>query len=283
MGELVLLTGMSGAGKSTAIFVFEELNYQCIENPPIELLHDIFKLVKTNPKYEKTMIALPLQEAALATELVRLHPEQKVTIIGLIASTKELLSRFKLTRHIHPLQTKGLTLDQAIDLDRANYEEIRSSINMLIDTTSLSVNNFRERLMHAFRAKGKQGPLLSFVSFGYKYGIPSDADLVLDARVLPNPFWEEKLKPLTGLDGQVSRYVLESKQGQAWLNEAQRFLSFIVDQVSAESRPYYVVGIGCTGGQHRSVAIAEYLKKNLSKTNAFDVNVVHRDLEKKGE
>jgi UPF0042 nucleotide-binding protein len=201
----------------------------------------------------------------------------------LTASIKDLLSRYKLTRHLHPLQTKGLSLEQAIDLDRSYLEEIKNFIDVYIDTTGLSVLNFRERLLRFFQKKSKLGTMVSIVSFGFKYGLPTDADLVLDARMLPNPFWDEKLKHLTGLDLAIAQYVLEGKPGQDWLAQTLPYLDYVLHKAAEESRPNYVVAIGCSGGQHRSVALAEYLKLHCQKNNQFETLLVHRDLTKKGD
>ena len=283
MSELVLLTGVSGAGKSTAIFFFEELGYQCIENHPVELMSNLLQLVQSNPKYGKTLVALPIAEAREAMETIKLFPTIKVIKVALTASIKELLSRFKLTRHIHPLQTKGLTLEQAIDLDRSYLEEIQNVIDVYIDTTGLSVLNFRERLLRFFQKKSKLGTMVSIVSFGFKYGLPSDADLVLDARMLPNPFWDETIKHLTGQDKVIVEYVLESTQGQDWLKQTIPYVDYILLKAAEESRPNYVVAIGCSGGQHRSVALAEYLQNHCQNNNRFETLLVHRDLSKKGQ
>jgi UPF0042 nucleotide-binding protein len=283
MSELVLLTGVSGAGKSTAIFFFEELGYQCIENHPVELMSNLLQLVQSNPKYGKTLVALPIAEAREAMETIKLFPTIKVIKVALTASIKELLSRFKLTRHIHPLQTKGLTLEQAIDLDRSYLEEIQNVIDVYIDTTGLSVLNFRERLLRFFQKKSKLGTMVSIVSFGFKYGLPSDADLVLDARMLPNPFWDETIKHLTGQDKVIVEYVLESTQGQDWLKQTIPYVDYILLKAAEESRPNYVVAIGCSGGQHRSVALAEYFQNHCQNNNRFETLLVHRDLSKKGQ
>lgn len=283
MKELVLLTGVSGAGKSTAIFFFEELGFQCIENHPVELMANLLKLVETNPKYEKTLVALPIAEAREAIETIKLFPNIKVIKVGLNASIKDLLSRFKLTRHIHPLQTKGLTLEQAIDLDRSHLEEINNVIDVNIDTTGLTVLNFRERLLRFFQKKSKLGTMISIVSFGFKYGIPTDADLVLDARMLPNPFWDPTLKHLTGQDQEIVHYVIESNQGKDWLSKTIPYLEFVLHKAAADSRPNYVVAIGCSGGQHRSVALAEFIQTHCQKNNQFETLLVHRDLTKQGE
>jgi RNase adapter protein RapZ len=283
MSELVLLTGVSGAGKSTAIFFFEELGYQCIENHPVELMSNLLQLVQSNPKYGKTLVALPIAEAREAMETIKLFPTLKVIKVALTASIKELLSRFKLTRHIHPLQTKGLTLEQAIDLDRSYLEEIQNVIDVYIDTTGLSVLNFRERLLRFFQKKSKLGTMVSIVSFGFKYGLPSDADLVLDARMLPNPFWDETIKHLTGQDKVIVEYVLESTQGQDWLKQTIPYVDYVLHKAAEESRPNYVVAIGCSGGQHRSVALAEYFQNHCQNNNRFETLLVHRDLSKKGQ
>ena len=283
MNELVILTGVSGAGKSTAIFFFEELGYQCIENHPVELIPNLLQLVQSNPKYEKTLVAIPLSETRYAIETAKAYPNIKVIKVALTASIKDLLSRYKLTRHLHPLQTKGLSLEQAIDLDRSYLEEIKNFIDVYIDTTGLSVLNFRERLLRFFQKKSKLGTMVSIVSFGFKYGLPTDADLVLDARMLPNPFWDEKLKHLTGLDLAIAQYVLEGKPGQDWLAQTLPYLDYVLHKAAEESRPNYVVAIGCSGGQHRSVALAEYLKLHCQKNYLFETLLVHRDLTKKGD
>lgn len=277
MASVVILTGLSGAGKSTALFAFEEMQYYCIENVPTPLFAQLFKLIASgDDRYQKAVVAVNLSEAKQAIDCAKSLKGLDVRILGLTATHDELLSRYKLTRHAHPLQTQGSTLSRAIRKEIDLFSECHGDFDLVIDTTTLSVATFREKLFTTFLEKASDSMTLELVSFGYKYGIPADVDLVIDTRILPNPFWVEELKKKTGQDADVVSYVFDNDIGREFLRHAEAQIRYYLPFFIKESRPFYTIGIGCTGGQHRSVAVTEYLAKIFK--GIIKTNVHHRDV-----
>jgi len=277
MASVVILTGLSGAGKSTALFAFEEMQYYCIENVPTPLFKQLFKLINTgDSRYQKAVVAVNLSDAKQAIDCAKSHKGLEVRVIGLTATLEELLSRYKLTRHAHPLQTQGSTLSKAIKQELELFNNRHSDFDLVIDTTTLTVANLRGKIFATFLEKATDSMTLELVSFGYKYGIPADVDLVIDTRILPNPFWVEELKNKTGKDEAVVKYVFDNEIGRTFLKHVEAQIRYYLPFFIQESRPFYTVGIGCTGGQHRSVAVTEYLAKIFS--GLIKINVHHRDV-----
>lgn len=277
VGEIVILTGVCGAGKSTCLFAFEEMNYYCVENCPIPLVPNFLDLIQNgDERYQKVVIAVNASDAFDTIKLARDYKKLHVTTIFLDASKEELLSRYKLTRHVHPLQTQGLTLEGAISKEKQFLKKLHPSIDLFIDTTGLSVNNFRKVLFaHFYEHKGLT---VNFISFGYKHGLPKDADLVFDMRNLPNPYYVDELKKLTGQDKKIIDYLFSFEATKILVTKIQDFLDYHLEQVQKEGRPYVAIGIGCSGGQHRSVAVADYLNEKYKERYMTIVN--HRDLPK---
>ncbi|MFA5235233.1 MAG: RNase adapter RapZ [Bacilli bacterium] len=277
MATVVILTGMSGAGKSTALFAFEEMEYYCIENVPLPLYDQLFKLIASgDERYQKAVVSVNLTEASQAIDIAKKQSGLTVRVVGLVATIDQLLSRYKLTRHAHPLQTKGSTLSRAIKQELALFNDGHGLFDVVIDTSSLSVADFRSKLFKAFLGKPTDSLTLAFVSFGYKYGIPADVDLIIDARILPNPFWVNELRDATGYDPAVIKYVFEHDTGREYLQNVEKYIRYYLSFFIKESRPFYTIGIGCTGGQHRSVAVAEYLANLFGRE--LKTTATHRDL-----
>ncbi len=278
MAELVLLTGVSGAGKSTAVFAFEEMGFYCVENVPLPLLPSLFRLVENDPRYQKTLIGVNIAEAKEAVAEARKHLKLVLKVLCLDATTAELLSRYKLTRHVHPQQTAGITLEKAIINDKEYLNALRADVDVLIDTSGLEVVDFRRKLFSNFQKKRGNVLTVSFVSFGYKHGIPSDVDLIIDTRFLPNPFYIRELSKLTGIDAAVIDYLEHLPQTKIFLKNVTEYLNYYFEKANDDIRPSYVVGVGCSGGQHRSVFIAEYLTRHFEEK--YNTLVSHRDLSK---
>lgn len=278
MAELVILTGVSGAGKSTAIFAFEEMGYYCVENVPLPLLPSLFHLVENDARYKKTLIGVNISEAKEAIEEARKHLKLSFKVLCLDATTAELLSRYKLTRHVHPQQTSGITLEKAIINDKEFLNALRAEVDVMIDTSGLEVVDFRRKLFANFQKKRRNMLTVSFVSFGYKHGIPTDVDLIIDTRFLPNPFYIRELSKLTGIDEPVIAYLEALPQTKTYLKHVTEYLDYYLEKANDDIRPSYVVGVGCSGGQHRSVYIAEYLNKHFEEK--YNTLVSHRDLAK---
>ncbi len=277
--EVIVLTGMSGAGKSSALLAFEELGYRCIDNPPADLYTSLFDLMVHEAKAIKTVVSINLLNAKRAIEKARMIEGLSLHVICLVASLPDILSRYKLTRHLHPLQAEGYTLAKAIDTDLSLVEAIRPDVDMLLDTTGMKPIIFKEKLFSLFQLNA-HAIRLSLVSFGFKHGIPMDADTVLDVRVLDNPFHHEHLRKLSGLDEPIQTFVQQQAMFQTMLQSVETSLSTYIDWLVAQKRHYYECAIGCTGGRHRSVVFVEALCLALQKDPRIDVHIYHRDIDK---
>lgn len=278
--DVILLTGMSGAGKSTALLAFEELGYRCIDNPPADLYTALFELVHHEANAIKTVISVNLLNAKRAIEKARHIEGLHLHVICLVASLPDILSRYKLTRHLHPLQAEGYTLAKAIDTDLSLVEAIRPDVNDLVDTTGMKVSFFKEKLFSLFRHTPEKVMTVSLVSFGFKHGLPMDADMVMDVRVLDNPFHHETLRSLSGLDTKIIDFVQQQTMFQTLIHQVQTNLQGYLDVVIQQGRHYYEFSVGCTGGRHRSVVFVETLAKALRNDPRLDVLVYHRDIDK---
>lgn len=278
--DVILLTGMSGAGKSTALLAFEELGYRCIDNPPADLYTALFELVHHEAKTIKTVISVNLLNAKRAIEKARHIEGLQLHVLCLVASLPDILSRYKLTRHLHPLQAEGYTLAKAIDTDLSLVEAIRPDINDLFDTTGMKVSFFKDKLIHLFQQNPAKLMTISLVSFGFKHGLPMDADMVFDVRILENPFHVEALKLLSGQDEKIITFVETQPLFQSLMQRVEvDFLQYI-NAVIRQKRHYYEFAIGCTGGRHRSVVFVEHLAKRLAADTRLDVTIYHRDIDK---
>ncbi|MBI5577067.1 MAG: RNase adapter RapZ [Deltaproteobacteria bacterium] len=279
--RLVLLTGLSGSGKSTAAKVFEDLGYFCVDNTPPVLLPKIIDLV-SEARGEGAKIALVadvrgkefLPDFARVIEDLRTRGHG-VHVLFLDADDEALLRRYSETRRKHPLGGRG-GAKEAIKRERKVLAPLREMADTVLNTAQFTVHQLRDTLLERFRGGEKAGLRVSVVSFGYRYGIPSEADMVLDVRFLPNPNFVPALKPLTGLDRKVQRYVVSAPTTRKFLDLMSTVLHFLLPLYTKEGKAYFTLGIGCTGGRHRSVAVAEALSKALD--GAVAPVVVHRDL-----
>ncbi len=277
MINLALITGVSGAGKTQVLSIFEENGYYVIDNLPLNLLKDFLHEAKKDVnKYQKIALAIPLNGAREAYELVNQDKEFKTLFLGLDCSSNVLNERFRLTRRLHPLQATGLTLNECIDFDKKNICLIRDLFTHYVDTSKLSVGQLRKHLYSTVFVGDDSKLSVTFISFGYKRNIPSDVDLVIDARALPNPYWVEDLKKLNGLDQPVIEYIFANDVTKEYIKSVTTYLDLVLEKVKLSNRKSYCVGIACTGGQHRSVAVAEYLKNYYSKS--YNTSVSHREL-----
>lgn len=277
--KLILITGVSGAGKSTVVQAFEEMNYRIVENVPLSVIPKLLKAFIDDPvQYERTVLVIPLSEAKQAFGIIRNTKEIESFFLALDATEAEILTRYKLTRHIHPLQAKGLSFEDAIKKDRTDIEEIRPATDLFLDTTGLSTTELRRRIFVNFKGLEKELLTVTFISFGYKHGIPSDAEIVFDTRILDNPYWVPELKNLTGNDSRVQDYVMKSKYAEELIDGIENFLDKYLKVVQDEGRNFYTIGIGCSGGQHRSVTVAEILAKRYGKR--YSTIIIHRDAER---
>jgi len=281
--EVTVVTGMSGAGRSTAAKVLEDLGWFVVDNLPPALIPTMLELGgRSQGGVPRIAVVVDVRSgeffADLSAALDTLAAHGRTPrLIYLEASDAALVRRFESVRRMHPLQGDGRILD-GIAAERALVEDLRAAADVVIDTTELNVHELREKVEQAFLAEGEQSRLhATVVSFGFKYGLPVDADLVVDVRFLPNPHWVPELRPLTGLDPAVSGHVLGDRQAQELMDRYAEVLRVIVPGYLREGKRYLTLAVGCTGGKHRSVAIAEEVARRL-RAAGIDCQVEHRDL-----
>ncbi|OAT72342.1 RNase adapter RapZ [Parageobacillus thermoglucosidasius] len=285
--QVVIITGMSGAGKTVAIQSFEDLGFFCVDNLPPTLLPKFLELMKeSGNKMNKVALVMDLRSRdffdSLFTALDDLAEQSWVTpqILFLDANDSTLVARYKETRRTHPLAPNGLPLE-GIRLERKLLEELKGRAQIIYDTSDLKPRELREKILQQFSSHAQQTFTVNVMSFGFKYGVPIDADLVFDVRFLPNPHYIEHMRPKTGLDEEVSSYVLKWGETQKFLEKLIDLLTFMLPHYKREGKSQLVIAIGCTGGQHRSVAIAEYIARHFA--NDYKTHVSHRDMERRKE
>ena len=275
--EVVIVTGMSGAGKTSSMACFENLAFRCIDNYPVPLLTEFAELVQDNSQYQRVAMAVSLEDALKAIRLLNNLDWINLTVVFLDCDDETLVKRYKQTRRSHPLliSNKASSLLEAIEFERRLAEPISRLANIYIDTTKLKGARFQDLLEDYFN-KGKLDPFrITFVSFGYKHGVPKDADLLLDVRFLPNPFYIEELRQLTGNDQAVYDYVMEKEETKIFVEKTTEFLDYLLKEYEKEGKMHLVIGIGCTGGQHRSVTLTNYFADYYSQY--YQVHRLHRD------
>ena len=279
MADIVLITGLSGAGRSGAAAVLEDLGWYVVDNLPTSLLPTIVELAaKPGGGIERLALVSGRQHSDVLPHVGTMRASgHRVTTLFLDASTAELVKRYDATRRRHPLADEADGLLESIELERARLAPLRDAADLVIDTTDLNVHQLKERLVAAFDERGSAQLQVAVESFGYKHGLPLDADIVIDVRFLPNPHWEEELRPLTGHDPAVRDYVLETAVATDFVDRLDGLLSSVLPSYQAEGRSYLTVAIGCTGGRHRSVAVAEELARRF-RGRGVAVRTSHRDL-----
>jgi UPF0042 nucleotide-binding protein len=280
VADIVLITGLSGAGRSGAADVLEDLGWYVIDNLPTSLVERFVELAaKPGSDIERLALVTGRQHIDVLEKVSSLREQgHRVRVLFLDASTDELVRRYDAGRRKHPLDGQAAGLIEAIELERSALEPVKESADLVIDTTTLNVHELKSKLLRAF-ADDHDGTRMQVAmeSFGFKRGVPIDADIVMDVRFLPNPHWDDKLRPLTGHDPAVRDFVLERAQTQSFLDQFETMLADLLPAYEAEGKSYLTVSIGCTGGRHRSVAVAEELAGRLRRRGVV-VNVGHRDL-----
>lgn len=276
--RVLLISGMSGAGKSSAMSVLEDMGYHCIDSFPVQLLTLLTDLIQnsTDVRYNFTALAT---SAADFIDFIRAfkNTELDVRVLLLDASNDVLLHRYKSTRRTHPLLLSNLSnsLDEAIQMEREMFINYKDPAFLTIDTTFLDFKELKGKIEKYFAKSEVPVFTISFISFGYKHGVPLDADLMFDVRFLPNPYWDVKLRPYSGDDKPVYDFVMEKPQTKAYVKKLTDFLDYSFEQYVQEGKNHFTVAIGCTGGQHRSVSITNYLYDYYKdKYNSFKD---HRD------
>lgn len=285
--ELVIITGMSGAGKTVAVQSFEDLGYYCIDNMPPNLLPTFWELMKESGKITKIALVMDLRTREFFNELdtviQKMDNTQFITtrIIFLEANDQALVSRYKETRRTHPLAQSGRVLE-GIEKERQLLADIRSRAQMIIDTSDLTPRQLRAKLIDDFSTSNYEPFHVEVVSFGFKYGSPIDADVLMDVRFLPNPHYVDTLRPLTGMDKPVYDYVMKQPETETFYVKFMDLIEFCLPGYKREGKSSVTIAIGCTGGQHRSVALADRIARQLQNDH-YAVNVTHRDAGKRKE
>jgi len=281
--QLVILTGLSGSGKSTVLRAFEDLGYYCVDNLPVELI-PIFAELHAAGQGDFVRAAL-LVDAREGLQLEKLPPllkllkkDHPISLVFIEANDDALLRRYSETRRPHPLG-KNFSVRESLSHERALMEPIRKLADVVIDTTQFNVHELRNFITSRFQNPDKSPMLVSVVSFGYRYGVPTDADLVFDVRFLPNPHFVPRLRPFTGKDPKVRRYIRSFPQSNEFLRRMESLLVYLIPHYIREGKSYLTIAFGCTGGKHRSVMMSESIQKSLEK-RGYSTKVVHRDIEK---
>jgi UPF0042 nucleotide-binding protein len=284
VAEFMIITGLSGAGRSQAGATFEDLGWFVIDNMPTALIVKVSELVAA-PGSETERVALvvgrsggQLEDFAHAVTQLR-STGSHVKVLFLEASDEVLVRRYEGTRRRHPLTGDGEGVIESIALERELLEPIRESADVIVDTSELNVHQLRERLLDLFAHTEAETMQIQVVSFGFKHGVPIDADTIFDCRFLPNPHWVDELRPLTGLDEPVRRYVMGQPPTMAFLERVDDLLALVLPAYVKEGKSYLTIGIGCTGGRHRSVVLAEELNRRIA-AHGFRPLVHHRDVDR---
>ena len=280
--RLIIVTGMSGAGKSTALKMLEDMGYFCVDNLPLPLV-DKFVSLALGQTQEYDKMALGLDVRSIRTErdvstLLSFLDNEAYEVFFLEASDTTLVKRYKETRRSHPLSRQG-RIDDGIALERELLKPLKNRAGCIIDTSRMLTRELRSELEKVvLQQKERKSLSISVISFGFKYGIPTDADLVFDVRFLPNPYYVDELRTLTGNDLPVQDYCMQGSAGKEFEKRWFDLIDFLIPNYEAEGKTQLVIGVGCTGGKHRSVAMANHLYQHLSGLEGYGVLMEHRDI-----
>ena len=285
--QLIIITGMSGAGKTVAMQSFEDMGYFCVDNMPPSLLPKFWELVKESGKLTKIALVIDLRSRAFFDEILTAIGSMDNTsfittkILFLEAEDAVLVSRYKETRRAHPLARDGRVMD-GIRSERELLNEIKGRAQLVIDTSHLTPRQLREEIISSFKTEDTNLFRVEVISFGFKYGLPIDADVVMDVRFLPNPHYIDTLRPLNGLDKPVYDYVMQQPETEQFYRKFIDLLLYVLPGYKKEGKNNVTIAIGCTGGQHRSVALTERVGRQLIADD-YKVNITHRDKDKRKE
>ena len=282
MTDILVVAGLSGAGRSQASADLEDMGWFVVDNLPVVLVDKVVELSgQAGGEIDKLCLVVGngRQQAGILEAVASLREQgHRVRVLFLEASTRELVRRYEATRRRHPMSDGSLGLEQVIERERAMVADVRAAADLMIDTTGLTVHQLKSQLTDLFGPDSPGDSLqVSVISFGFKHGVPIDVDTVLDVRFLPNPHWNDELRPLTGLDAAVRDHVLGTELASDFLDRTWHLFELVLPAYVSEGRSYLTVGVGCTGGRHRSVAIAEELARRL-REGGHHPRVSHRDV-----
>ena len=284
--QFIIISGLSGAGKSKAASDLEDLGFYCVDNMPAEMIPQFASLcLATKGRFEKVALVTDVRSSMTFDSLFQsldkldeMHLEYSIFFIE--ASTEVIIKRFKETRRLHPLMRGGISVLQAVERERQLLEPVRTRASAIIDTTNLSTGKLRGKLIDlALGGVRERAMHVTVLSFGFKYGLPLDADLVFDVRFLPNPYYIPELKKLTGLDEPVRNFIFQYQQTKDFLEKTEDLLAFLLPNYVDEGKTDLVIAVGCTGGQHRSSCIAKELCDFISR-RGYAANLSHRDMDR---
>ena len=285
--RFVIVTGMSGAGKSTALKMLEDMGYFCVDNLPVPLIPKLAELLSVpGTEINKTALGVDIRSGQSFDELHRVleeldQAEFRYEILYLESSDNVLVKRYKETRRFHPLSGSDGRVDKGIELERKRIGFLKERADYVVDTSHMLTRELKKELNKIFvENKEYKNLYITVLSFGFKYGIPSDADLVFDVRFLPNPYYIEELRPLSGNDRAVRDYVMDNDKAKLFLEKLTDMVEFLIPNYIAEGKTQLVIAVGCTGGKHRSVTLANELYEALEKTDNYGIRIEHRDIGK---
>ena len=283
----VIVTGMSGAGKSTALKMLEDMGYFCVDNLPVPLIPKMAELLSVpGTEINKAALGVDIRSGQNFSELEKILKDldqsgTRFEILYLESSDDVLIKRYKETRRFHPLSGKGGRVEEGIREERKRLKFLRERADYLIDSSHMLTRELRAELSKIFvENKEYKNLYISVLSFGFKYGIPADSDLVFDVRFLPNPYYVEGMRPLSGNDAPVRDYVMGFETAQVFAEKLEDMIRFLIPNYISEGKHQLIISIGCTGGKHRSVTLANELYRRLSNAKDYGIRIEHRDLEK---
>ncbi|HEV2290035.1 MAG TPA: RNase adapter RapZ [Candidatus Acidoferrales bacterium] len=281
--QLVILTGLSGSGKGSVLRTFEDLGFYCVDNLPVSFIPSFAELyMEGGGEFERAVLLVDAREGEQLKRLPdvyrKLRREYPATLVFIEASEQALARRFNETRRPHPMGAE-FSIAEGIRLEQKQMAAIRALADVVIDTTKFTVHDLRQFIIERFQKAGRKPLLISLTSFGYRFGLPADADLVFDVRFLPNPYFVAKLRPYSGQNARVARYIRSFKQTGEFLRRIDGLLAYLIPHYIREGKSYLTVAFGCTGGRHRSVMMAEAVAKVLAK-RGYTTKIEHRDLDR---
>jgi len=282
--RVVVITGMSGSGKTTSLRALEDIGFFCVDNLPVILLPEFLEIQSAASKgVTKVAMVMDLREKSFLESYTKIFEQlnrkgYKIEILFLDASDDALLHRFSETRRSHPLSLRGSVME-GINSERDQLSSLKQMSDKVIDTTSLNVHQLKDAVQRHFLGSTSRSMIIHVTSFGYRFGLPADADMILDVRFLPNPYFVEELKPYDGHNTKIRRYVLEFEESRTFIQKLFELMEFLIPLYEKEGKARFNIALGCTGGRHRSVVMANELVAYFTRKN-FAVSVSHRDINK---